>query len=208
MTEETGLCLVCGKSIPAHRRTCSRRCAGLLNPVHINPDCSPRPCEHCSLIYTPLSLSSKYCTSSCQKRAQRARNIEYYRAVDKIKISRQRIGLNIRDVSLHTPSRDAKWLWDSVGRWCKNPDIDSCLECHSTVYKHLGNGLCERCYDKLRTRDPEKAAESKRASYEKKKAAGGQFSRKQAKLWIDRAKSKEIEVTPVIENLLDNLTNL
>jgi hypothetical protein len=77
------------------------------------------------------------------------------------------------------------------------------------VYRHSGNGVCEYCFDKLRHKDPERMKELKRQWYERAKAAGTYVPtvkrREIADQWINRAEDKKIEVTPKIDNLLDNL---
>lgn len=210
------ICLKCGNGFVSKNpaaKACSVSCRNSLNGKKCNPltrNYGERKCDACGKYFTIHAPHQVYCDTICLRKANYRRNVETYRARDKIKVSKQRIGLNIRDETLQTPSNDAKWLWDGVGRWSWKywPDIQECLECNTSVYRHNSNGICDRCYDKLRPRDPEQQKEWKKKSYERARARGHKFSGQVSKEWIEKAKKKEIPITPKIENLLDNLERL
>lgn len=193
-------------------KTCSITCRNRLNARNSNKNRNyePKPCEHCKAIFTPHSTHAKYCKTSCQSKASRLRNPEYYEKRDRIRVRKNTLGLNIRDEYLSSPTRTAKWLWDGEGKWSTKywPDITECLECGTNAYKHIGNGICCRCYDKLRGRDEERLKKLKQNYYIRKKEEGKPSSYKEGKYWIEKAKKAEIPITPKIENILDNLLRL
>lgn len=167
-------------------------------------------CVQCQKEYKPISTQQKYCNSRCESKFLYHKHIEYHRERDRIRIRKQRLGLDIRDEHLSNPTKYQKWLWDGIGKWSVKywPDIQECLECNTSVYKHAGNGLCEVCYNKLRERDAEMVKESQRKSYLKKKSLGKPSSRKESQVWIAKAKEQRIPITPKIANILDNLERL
>lgn len=214
MADHKRVCVKCEKEFTSKNpdaKVCSVACRNRLNAsapktvIYL-----PRSCEQCRKEYVPTMIRQKFCCQACFRKHDYAKHIDQKRAYDRIKIKKQRIGLNIRDEHLQTPSRHAKWLWDGIGKWSVKywPEIQDCLECNTHVYRHNANGVCEYCYDKLRGRDDEKLKEWKKKAYEKKKAAGRPFSRQVSKEWIQRAKEQTIPITPKISNLLDNLENL
>lgn len=220
--KNTKPCPICGNPFYArmivgqtNRRivTCGRKCANTLNGrinSNVNRNYGKARCDYCQKYFTKRAPHQTHCNETCRSRDSQRRNIETRRKHDRIKVTRQRIGLNIRDETLQTPSKEAKWLWDGIGRWSVKywPDITECLECNTNVYEHGGNGICKRCYDKMRPRDPEKVKEWQKKSYERLKEKGHIFSRKESRNWIEKAKKKEIPMTPKIDNLLDNLERL
>ena len=215
----TKLCTVCKKPFYAKvygstrlKITCSISCRNSLNAKKQDKksrNFGEEKCLTCGKYFTLHVTHQVYCSEACLSKAHYKRHADYYKERDRVKVSKNRIGLNIRDETLQTPSKDAKWLWDGLGRWSvKYPDITECLECNTSVYKHLGNGICAKCYDKLRPRDDEEVKEWRKKSYERAKAKGYKPSRTVAKEWISKAKNKEIPITPKIENLLTNLEKL
>ena len=215
--EKPAVCLWCKKEFISHTSkgrwtvTCGRSCTNRLNASksNVNRNFGEITCPICKKVFISRAKNQVYCTKSCQLKAMYSRNIESHRKRDRIKISKQRIGLNIRDEHLQQPTPIAKWIWNGVGRWAPHfPDVDYCLECNTTTYQHESNGICAYCYDKLRPRDEEKVKEWKKRSYERAKLSGHKFSRTVAKEWIERAQKEEIPITPKISNLLDNLQKL
>lgn len=222
MKTESVVCKVCEKIFLAKeygtgkaRRmpvTCSISCRNALNGKNSNDkrDYGIRVCELCKKEFTAKTTFAKYCSRPCLQKSYRLAYPEREKARGRRKITRQQIGLKIRDEHLGQPTRDAKWLWDGIGKWSVKywPDIQECLECNTNVYRHSCNGICEKCYDQLRPRDPEELKKWKKKAYEKAKALGKKFSADQSREWIEKAKNKKIPITPKIDNLLDNLERL
>lgn len=217
LRKDTKPCVVCGtlfdtfnKKTRKYRITCNPSCRNSL--VGRNPRTFTYPekqCEQCKKVYKPISDHQKFCSHTCGSKNQYEKHNDRIKAYEKIRITKQRLGLNIRDEHLGQPTRIAKWLWDGKGKWCpKNPDIEVCVECNTNVYRHNGIGVCMYCYDKLRTRDEEAQKEAQRRSYQNQKERGKIFSRSEAKTWTKRAQNKEIPITPKIENILKNLEEL
>lgn len=204
-------CAVCDNQARPGMMTCSLSCRqSLVASKKKPPESFPKICDLCGKEYPSKSPRSKWCSTACQARNNWLTHREYYKDRDRLKVTKQRIGLDIRDEHLQTPSDDAKWLWDGEGKWSVKywPDIRDCLECNTHVYRHRAFGVCERCYDKLRTVDEEHKKQLHRDWYKKQKAAGAKSSQVKAKEWVRRAKDREIPVTPKIENLLENYENL
>lgn len=205
-------CAVCENKVDKGRLTCSISCRNSLNARNSNKNryYPPKICELCKKEYVPHSTHQRFCTEPCRRRGAYERNIGTYQKRDKKKIRANRIGLNIRDAHMQTPSKHAKWLWDGMGRWSVKywPEIRECLECGLSLYKHRGNGVCEYCYDRNRSRTPEELKQVRKRAYEKAKAAGKKFSGQQAREWIKRAKERKIPISPTIQNLLDNLEEI
>lgn len=194
-------------------KTCSRVCAQRMNAR--KQDQTKRnygiaPCAVCSKEFVKKAEHAKYCSQVCLRKAHYL-NLSSEQKQKKVrkKVTKQKIGLHIRDEYLKTPKQEAKWLWDGLGRWSVKywPDIRECLECNTTVYRHAAHGVCERCYSQLKNKDAEALKELKQRSYQKARAKGTTSSQV-AKMWIEKAKAKEIPITPITQNLLDNLENL
>lgn len=198
------------KSVGAVRcRSCANRINGMKQDQKMRNYGEAR-CDVCGKFFTKKAPHQTHCGPKCVSKFGYDHNAEYYRERDRIKVTKQRIGLDIRDEAMKTPSKDAKWLWDGIGKWSVKywPDIQECLECNTSVYRHNAFGVCERCYDKLRPRDPAQVREWQKKSYEAAKAKGWKPSSKVAREWIAKAKEGKIPVTPKIGNLLDNLERL
>lgn len=205
------LCAECGKEFAASnplQQTCSILCRNRFNAKKPRVFNYPtKQCEWCGEGYAPQHTQQKYCSVRCQQRAAYYRNIETHRAYDRIKTRKTTIGYRIRDEHLQKPTREAKWVWDGIGLWSKKyPDIDRCLECNSTVYRHRANGVCAKCWNDLRTRDRLVYNEQKREKYRADVEAEVYKGRRLAEAaeWIGKAEDKEIPITPKIDNLLDN----
>jgi hypothetical protein len=205
-------CPVCGKMFYCFINykkclTCGRTCANKLNASQPKKKVyPPQECLICKKVFTPKSDHAKFCSQRCVSKNGRLTRPEYYKERDRIKVRKQTIGIHIRDEHLGQPNKLAKWVWDGIGPWSrKYPDITECLECNTNVYRHNGNGVCDRCYDKLREKDEEKIKEYKRKSYERLKESGRPTSGVIAKTWIKKAQDREIPITPKINNLLNNL---
>jgi len=197
-------------------KTCSVTCRNRwIAKNHRPSDFGLRDCAVCGAEFRAAKKNQLYCSMRCQhkRNAEAYKDTDWYREMKERssnkKVSRQRIGLNIRDSHLQIPSRDAKWLWDGVGKWSVKywPEIQECLECGTNVYRHESHGICERCYSLMKPKDPEQVRKWQRKSYEKAKSVR-RLSAQQSKDWIAKAKAKEIEITPTIGNLLENLERL
>lgn len=190
------------KSTISDKKYCSLLCRNRANarqPKTFNYP--PQICEQCGKEYKPISTQQKYCSNSCAGKANYHRNYLTHQAYDRIRTRKTTIGYRIRDEHEKRATREAKWVWDGIGKWSwKYPDIDACVECNSTVYRHLANGVCMKCYNALRPRDEEKVAQWKR------KGKGSQI--KVAHEWIEKATNEEIPITPKIDNLLTNLVKI
>lgn len=207
-------CEKCGKvfsHVNSLARFCSFGCRNSANSALADKkafDYGTRKCEVCGKEFTARSSQSKYCGRPCLGRANYIRNIDTFRERDRIRTRKTSIGYRIRDEHLQKNNRIAKWVWDGIGPWSwKHPDIDRCVECNSTVYKHCGNGVCAKCFDQMRYRDQEKLDEFKRAWYVANKENRGS-QKKIAQEWIDKARNVEIPITPKIDNLLLNLEEI
>ena len=210
-------CKVCGTLFYAKKNhgrigvVCSTICRNSLNGRKKRTYTYPeQKCLHCATVFAPKSEHAKYCDDSCQGKASRLRNIDAYRERDRKKVRKQTLGLHIRDETLGQPNKQVKWLWDGEGKWSVKfwPDITECLECNTTVYRHNSNGVCERCYDQMRPRDPEEVKKWRKKAYDRAREKGKIFSGQQARNWIKSAQKREIPVTPKIQNILENIERM
>lgn len=208
------VCPVCNRGFVTEKEkqiVCSISCRQILagRSSNKNRKYGVRVCLQCKKTYEVHSLHQKYCSYSCLHKSSYQRNIETHRARDRKRSKRLTIGLNIKNEHEQIKTRRARWLWDGIGIWSqKYPDIDNCLECNTHVYRHSGNGVCEYCWNKLRSRDEEAVKKIKEEWYQKARARGHIFSKQVSESYIYQAEHKQIPITPVINNLLDNLHQL
>lgn len=205
------VCPVCGNGFVTEnpkQMTCSVKCRQTLNGrKNLNIGYrAVRQCQQCGTEYEAKSEGAKYCSKACVSRAWYRRNKEARQAYDRKKIRRVTIGLNIRNEHLQRAAPQSKWLWDGTGPWSRDHrDVTDCLECNTHVFRHKGNGVCEYCWDRLRSRDPERMRVLKTEWARRKSASGGPGPKAEAESWIGLAEAKKIPITPKIGNLLDNL---
>lgn len=76
----------------------------------------------------------------------------------------------VKNLKLEETTKNAKNIWGGIGPWSRK--YSDCVECGLTVYKHKGNGVCSRCYVKLRQSPSDQkdvAAKRMRDYYKKNK---------------------------------------
>lgn len=105
----------------------------------------------------------------------------------------------------NTPTTEQKNVWDGVGLWSKH--YDRCVECNETIFKHKGNGVCSRCYSRLR-QSPSDTLFNRRLRARKNstghiKANKLYYKRLQSN-YEEAKKNKENE-TPQVKNLLNSI---
>lgn len=121
--------------------------------------------------------------------------------------SKTKIGLLIKAEALNEPTRRQKNLWNGRGYWSK--EYFRCIECSTTIYKHVGNGLCAKCYRRLSYENS--MLETNIKAVENRRKHSDRFNehmRKRTELankFIDKARNDELKRTPVIDNLLNHL---
>lgn len=127
---------------------------------------------------------------------------------------KQQIGVSIKEEVLKLPTNNSKKLWSGRGLWSKY--YDRCSECTLTMYKHKGNGVCIKCYEKirydmrqdqvkeqlekLRKENPEKYKEINRENASKRRSETQKF--------MEMIKHDPSLKTPKINNLLKILNEL
>ena len=109
----------------------------------------------------------------------------------------------IKNEVLRLPTIGTKGLWDGRGDWSKKYDV--CVECNTNIYKHHGNGLCEKCRRKLyMTVYLKKYRELNKEKLRKQARRKGLKHRTLCKRVFDAVLSGEVPMTDKIENLLSN----
>jgi len=212
------VCMVCGDDFAPktiNHTYCSTSCVNKARRMRRNGTL-PLDTErtaNCPICGVEFTTSQPFKVCCCNRHAQqyyRQNNPQAVKAKDRRKVRKTTIGLHIRDEVIG-PRKAAEnyWLWDGNGLWTMKywPEITACKLCKTTVYRHYGQGVCHKCADALKkyTDDPEVRKKYARDWYVRAKAQGYQSSDKVARGWINKARNREIQITPTINNLLKNL---
>lgn len=209
-------CEVCGKSkeytvseFNKHKHHyCSLECSTKAKTGRAFTPYRDAICVTCGIKYKAKNTTGNHCSEKCRDQDWVLKNKTKVLNYKRKQYRKQKIGKLIKAEVFKEPVYGTKWLWNGEGPWSKSYMF--CQECGLTVYRHHSHGLCIKCYKqdiyKANAADPETYQRMREVNegIRQVKQPERTAKNREARDYVEKAKNGEIEVTPIIQNLINN----